>query len=141
MSTSDLRNFKLLSDTFHRKRGNVAACAAELGVSRETLHRFIRENPEASKALEEARNFHHEDEIDYAMSISYQFMQDYRNNPALASRHAIYTLDKKGHSRGYNRSDTPVVDTNINMVTSDGLAIGTNISAPIVPDSFDKSAE
>ncbi len=139
MSTADLRDLKKLSDTFHRKRGNISASAAFLEVSRETLHRYIRDHPEAAIALEEARRFHHDDELDLAASVNYQFMQDYKNNPALASRHVMYTLDKKGHSRGYNRSDTPVVDTNINMVVPDGLAIGSNLSAAPISNTPDKS--
>ena len=106
MSTADLRDIKKLSDTFHRKRGNIAACAAELEVSRDSLHRYIRENPEAARALEEARQFHSDDEVDLAVSVSYQFMLDYKNNPGIASRHVMYTLDRKGHTRGYQKNDS-----------------------------------
>jgi hypothetical protein len=90
-----------ICDILHQKRGNLASVAKHFGIHRYTLYRYIAKNPEIQKHVDEAREFHSIDEIDLAVSLNYKFMQDYENNAALASRHAIYTLDKKGHSRGY----------------------------------------
>ena len=92
-----------ISDTFHAKRGNVSAIALHYGVHRDTVHRYINSNIHVKKLLEEARTFHSEDEKDLAISLNFIIMNDYKNNPHLASKHCIKTLELKCQSRGYIR--------------------------------------
>jgi len=96
--------------TFVETRGNVSAAAKKLGITKEHLFRYIQKTKHAQEALEEARALHADDELDLAVSLNYLFMQDWKNNPALASKHVIYTLDRKGHVRGYlkDSGDIPI---------------------------------
>ena len=96
-------DFNDISDIFHAKRGNVSAIAIHFGVHRDTVHRYINSNQKVKEVLEEARTFHSEDEKDLAVSINFLLMSDYKNNPYLASKHCIKTLELKCQSRGYIR--------------------------------------
>lgn len=92
-----------VSDAIYKCRGNVTAAAKKLGVCKDTMFKYVKENPSIKEVVDEARWRHSEDEIELAVSLNYKFMQNYEQNPSLASRHVMYTLDKKGHSRGYLR--------------------------------------
>ena len=96
-------NISDLTDAIHKCRGNITAVGKKMGVGKETIFKFVKQNPNIREIVEEARWQHAEDEIELAVSLNYKFMQAYEENPSLASRHVIYTLDKKGHSRGYLR--------------------------------------
>lgn len=96
----DLQDVK---DVFLKNRGNVAASAKNMNVGRDVLFRYINKHPELKESLEEARSIQSEDELELAVSLNYIFMQDYKNNPSLASQHVRFTLEKKGSIRGYQR--------------------------------------
>ena len=93
-----------IKHTFNKNRGNVAISAKNLNIGRETLHRYVNKHPELKEALEEARSFQAEDELELAISLNHMFMQDYKNNPTLASQHVRFTLEKKGSARGWGRN-------------------------------------
>ena len=105
-------NHSDISDSFMENRGNVSLVAKKFGVSRETLHKYIRNNPIVKTTLDESREFHSEDEIDLAVSLNYLAMQQYAVRPGYALQQVRYTLDKKGHSRGYLR------DANVEPLTA-----------------------
>lgn len=96
-------DFDNIKHTFIKNKGNVAACAKHLNIGRETLHKYIKNNPGLQEALDKAREMHSVDELDLAVSLNYHFMQNYKENPSLASKHVIFTIERKGHTRGYLR--------------------------------------
>ena len=73
------------------KKGNIAAIARALGVSRGTIHNRINESPTLAKALEDAR----ETMIDNAESMLYKRMMD-GDITAL-----IFFLKTQAYHRGY----------------------------------------
>ncbi len=91
-----------VSSAFIECCGNVAACAKKLDINRKTLFCYIRDNPAIREELEAVRSMHSEDEIDLAVALNFKFMQDWENNPSLASQHVRFTLEKKGAIRGYH---------------------------------------
>jgi len=103
-----------IKHTFVKNRGNLAASARNLNIGRETLHRYINKHPDLQKTLDESREIQSVDELELAISLNYHFMQNYKENPALASKHMIFTLERKGHTRGYLR-DTSDLNLNKDM--------------------------
>jgi hypothetical protein len=93
---------------FVQNRGNVAASARNLNIARETLFRYISKNKDLQEALDESREIQSQDELELAISLNYLFMQNYKENPSLASKHVIFTLERKGHTRGYLRDTSDI---------------------------------
>ncbi len=98
-------NISDLSDAISENKGNITIIAKKLGTSRDTLHEYVRAHPEVKELIEKARVDHGHDELDLAVSLNYYFMQQFKENPSLASKHVMYTLDRKGHSRGYVKTE------------------------------------
>lgn len=85
------------------KRGYIVAIANHFGVAASTIYELQIRDKEIRNILVESRKIHHEAELDLAVSLNYQFMQNYKENPGLASLHVRYTLDKRGQIRGYKK--------------------------------------
>lgn len=106
----DKREF---SEIANEKRGYIYAIAKHYGVAESTIYALQVRDQEIKTILQEARRVHHENELDLAISLNFHFMQDYKNNPGLASLHARYTIDKRGQSRGYRKDNDDMVDESI----------------------------
>ncbi len=97
----------------NEKRGYVLAIANHYGVAPNTIYTLQARDPEIRAILKEARRIHSENELDLAVSLNFHFMQDYKNNPGLASLHTRYTLDKRGQSRGYRKDNDEIADDSL----------------------------
>lgn len=85
------------------KKGYIVAIAKHFGVNPSCIYALQNRDKEIREILLEARKIHHEAELDLAVSLNYHFMQNYQENPGLASLHVRYTLDKRGQIRGYKK--------------------------------------
>jgi len=112
------------------KRGYIVGVAGYFGVSEGCIYALQAKDPEIRAILVEARRLHHERELDLAVSLNYHFMQDYKNNPGLASLHTRYTLDKRGQSRGYRKDNDEPIDEAIEKKFDDKMNQMLDLLAP-----------
>ncbi|WP_020476476.1 hypothetical protein [Zavarzinella formosa] len=82
---------KIVLDKIVEFKGNVSACSRAFGVSRTTVHEFIRKHPDLQAAVRDAR----ESLIDVAESVLYKAVL---NGEAWA---VCFTLKTQGRFRGY----------------------------------------
>jgi hypothetical protein len=94
-----------LSDTIYDFNGNVAAVSRKFDISRQTAYKYIRENPEIQKIVNEAREYAEDNDLDLAESMNRYYLRSHEDYPSLCSIHVRYTLDKKGKKRGWGNNE------------------------------------
>lgn len=100
-SPGEIKSIKDASDALHKYHGNATNAAKSLGVCKDTLYRFIKENPELSDELKKARDNAHEYFIDKAENAIDKVLSRVDEQPKAALDAAKYVLDKRGKSRGW----------------------------------------
>jgi len=82
---------KEIAETIEKNKGNISACARQLGLGRYSLYIRIRQEPTLKKALEQSR----ETMLDMAESVLYSKVLQ-GSTPEL-----IFFLKTQGRNRGY----------------------------------------
>ena len=90
-----------ISDKISEFEANLTLIAKHYNISRQTLYVFINKHKELKQAIEQARAFKDEIDLDSAESVARYCMAMVKDNPRIALDSAKYVLDKKGHKRGW----------------------------------------
>ena len=88
--------------------GNIAKISEHFNVSRETIYKYIKRDPEGKEIIESTRGINTETDLDAAEHVIRYNMMNYKNNPGLAQRAAEKVIDRKGHLRDWNNPTNPL---------------------------------
>lgn len=83
------------------KKGNIAAVARELDITRETIYEYLKRTPDVQSHLDNIRNYNEFDDLDSSEFVIRYCQSLYKENPRIALDSAKYVLDKKGHKRNW----------------------------------------
>lgn len=95
--------------------GNIALIADHYQVSRQVIYDYFKREPLGQKVLAFVRDYDKEQFLNIAESITMQNMQNYKNNPHLATRSAEKIIDKLGYLHGWGVDDKGQEHENLNV--------------------------
>jgi len=81
--------------------GNIKILAEHFSVSRETMHQFLKRDPNGKEIIDQVRCYNKETMLDLAEHVIRFNVSNYQNDPHLAQRAAEKVIDKLGYLRGW----------------------------------------
>ncbi len=90
-----------IEDTFFKYKCNVTDCAKALNISRACLNKHLKENLELKALLDKVEQSLEREWIDVAEKNVWYAMALAKERPGHALKAAMYVLDKRGKTRGW----------------------------------------
>lgn len=92
--------------------GNIAILSEHYNVSRETMHKFLKRDPQGKEIIEQVRGYNKETMLDMAEHVIRYNMSNYKANAGLAQRASEKVIDKLGYLRGWLSEKIAETDQN-----------------------------